>query len=85
MSYQTSNTVFLIKPYNPYIAPAANETIHYTYQVNGNEYAVVETTLDWGQPQLGLSIEEQDNYGYFLYNSLDEVMAYVKVLKEINK
>lgn len=85
MSYQTSNTVFLIKPYNPYIAPAANETIHYIYRINDRQYAIVETTLDWGQPQLGLSVEEEDNYGYFLYNSLDEAMAYVNLIKEINK
>lgn len=85
MSYQTSNTIFLIKPYNPYIAPAANETVHYIYQVNGNKYAVVETTLNWGKPELGLSIEEEDDYGYYFYKSFDEAMDFVKLLKECNR
>lgn len=80
-----NNTVFLIKPFSPYVPPAANETIHYVYRINDRQYAIVETILNWGKPELGLSIEEQDDYGYYFYKSLDDAMDFVKLLKECNR
>ncbi len=77
------NRVYLIKPYNPYVPAAENETIKYIYTINEQQFCIVETVLDWGKPQVGLSIDQEDNYGFYLYNNYEDALEYVKLIKRL--
>jgi len=78
-SMEQTNTVFIIDPYSKY----CNDKVVLTFTVNGKEYAVKETTLNCGIPQLN-SIEEEAEQPYFkLYNTLDEAKEYIKELKRL--
>lgn len=75
----TKQTVFIVDVYSKY----ANERVIFTFFINGREYAVKETTLEWGIPVIS-SIEESAAQPYFkLYNTLEEAKEYVRQLKQL--
>ena len=78
-------TIFLVKPYNPYVPLAPEEKIRYRYKIHDTQYAIVETVLNWGKPEVGLPIEDEDYCGFYLYNSFDEAMDFVRLIKEYNR
>lgn len=79
------NTVFLIKPYNPYIRPAEGETIRFIFTLHDRQFAICEATLDWGRAQVAVPIDEEDDFGYRLYDTYEEAYDYVQLLKRLAK
>ena len=51
------NTIFLIKPYNPYISPAEGEIIRHIFKVYDQDFAICEAYLDWGKANVAVPIE----------------------------
>ena len=79
------NKVYILKPYTPYIAAAQGEIIKYKFRLYDQWYCISEVQLEWGQPQVARPLEEDDNYGYVLYESFDDAMAYVNQLREFER
>lgn len=73
--------VYIIKPYNKYLHPEKGETIISIFCIYDNWYCISEVELEWGTPRVARTLEEQDNFGYHLYNTLEEAQAYVSLLK----
>lgn len=79
------NKVYIIKPYNPYVLPAEQEIIRYIFRIYDSQYCISEVVLNWGQPQTSRPIEEEDNFGYNLFNTFDEAMEYVQLIRRLSK
>lgn len=73
--------VYIVKPYSDYLPPERDETILKRFTLYGNKYCISEVALEWGQPRVSRPVGEQDNFGYFLYNTYEEAELYVKKLK----
>lgn len=78
-------TVFLIKPYSAHISPAPNEKVHDIFKINEQEYAIVETILEWGKPQIAQTIEQEDSYGFYLYNSYKDAKYFADLVRRYNR
>lgn len=73
----TNQTVFIIDTYNKY----SSDNIVSVFKVHDREFAIKQTTLEWGKPQLS-AIEDQDEY-FHIYNTLEEAREYVRTLKKL--
>ncbi len=77
--------VYIIKTYNPYIAPADGETIKFIFRLYEQQYCISEVSLYWGKPQVATPIELEDDFGYTMYDTYEDALAFVKELKEISR
>ena len=78
--------VYIITPYYPYIPPAQGQRNLFVYSINGRQFCITEVDLEWGQPKVALPIEEQsESWNYKYFQTYDEAMDYVKLIKEINR
>ena len=76
---------FIITTYNKYNQWDRAHS-RYTFEINGQQYAIMEVGLEWGQPQLQLSIEKDDNPGaYRLYSTYNDALQFVKHIRHLNK
>lgn len=80
-----NNKVYIIKPYDQNLSPQKDETILKKFSLYGNKYCISEVILEWGQPIVARLIQEQDGFGYFLYDTKQEAEMYVKKLKEFER
>lgn len=80
-----NNKVYIIKPYNKYLLPQLGETVLYKFNLYDTQYCISEVILQWGKPLVARLIEQQDDYGYYLYNTYQQAMNYVKILKQIER
>ena len=56
----------------------------YKFEINGQWYAIKEVQLEWGQPQIGYRIESNSYSSYFIYNTIEEAMEFVRRMKSLN-
>ena len=76
---------FIIDKYDKY-SRWDREHSKYIFEINEQWYAVKEVILFWGKPQLPTKIEyEQNPETYFIYNTEEEAMAFVRKMKSYNK
>ena len=78
-----NSKVYIIKPYNKYMLPQPGEQILYKFNLYNNEYCISETNLQWGKPIVARPLEQQDDFGYHLYNPYEQALSYVLQLKQI--
>ena len=68
---------YIIDSYNKYDGWDREHSV-YTFEINGNWYAVKEVILFWGKPQLPMRINEDKNpETYFIYGTKEEAMRFV--------
>ncbi len=79
------NTIFLIKPYSPYISPAEGEIIRHIFKVYDQDFAICEAYLDWGKANVAVPIEQEDTFGYYYYNTYEEALEYANIIKRLAK
>lgn len=77
---------FIIEKYNRYDR-WDREHSKYIFEINEQWYAVKEVILFWGQPQLPIRIERNEKpetYPYFIYDTEEQAMEFVKLMKSLN-
>ena len=61
------------------------EHAKYTFEINGNWYAVKEVEMDLGVPKLPLRIDIEDNPEvYYVYDTKEDAMQFVRMMKKLN-
>ena len=56
----------------------------YRFTIHDIEYAVKEVKMEWGLPQLPPKIEETPPSLYYIYNTLEEALQYVQLIRKLN-
>lgn len=75
---------FIIDSYNKYDSWDRNHSV-YKFNVNGNQYAVKEVEIDWGLPVLGERVDRENMPEFYcIYETLDEAMGFVKMMRRLN-
>lgn len=77
---RVSSTVFIVDTYNKY---ARNKNVCYVFHIHDNWYCIREVELNWGNPIFPEKPFDETNY--YLYNTYEEAITYVKTLKRVNK
>lgn len=55
------------------------------FKVNENWYAIYSVEMKWGIPQLNFSaIEDKNADQYYVYETLEEAMHFVNIMKGLN-
>ena len=76
---------FIIDRYNRF-DKFDKEHSKYVFEINEQQYAIKEVILFWGQPQLAVDIQHDQNpETYHLYESYEEAMEFVQRMKKINR
>lgn len=76
---------FIITTYNKYNQWDRAHS-RYTFEINGQQYAIMEVGLEWGLPQLPFSIDKNDNpNSYHLYDTYNSALEFVKHMRHLNK
>lgn len=73
-----SQTVFLIDEYNKY---RDKDKVRGIYLLNGRYWAILETELVWGKPQLDRF--DSDEIEFHLYSTLEEAQDFMHALKKL--
>lgn len=73
--------VYIIKPYNKYLLPQRQQRIVYKFNLYDNAYCISQVSLEWGHPIVARLIQEQDDFGYHLYDTYEDALKYVQQLK----
>ena len=75
---------FIIDTYNKYdIWDRAHSVLK--FRINDNWYAIKSVELEWGVPQLGLKVDQDDDPAFYhIYNTYEEAYAFVQQMKLIN-
>ena len=75
---------FIIDRYNKY-DPWDREHQRKTFEINEQWYAIYEVELEWGLPVLPIRVDyDQDAKQYFVYNTEEEAMRFVILMKGLN-
>lgn len=77
---------FIIDTYNKYDS-WDREHARLVFEINQQWYAIKEVILFWGQPQLPLKVdggEEPETYPHFIYDTYEQALAFVKLMKSLN-
>ena len=75
---------FIIDRYNKYNGWDRQHRA-YSFELNGQQYAIFEVELEWGLPVLGESIEfEKNREQYQVYGTKEEAMRFVRLVKRFN-
>ena len=56
----------------------------YRFKINENWYAVKEIEMKWGLPQLPMRMEEQMPESYYIYEELEDAMAFARKIRSLN-
>ena len=76
---------YIIDTYNEYSKWDRSHSV-YTFTINEQMYAIKRVELQWGIPQLPSHIDrEVDPTSYFIYNSREEALDYIKQIKSLNR
>ena len=63
--------------------PEIGQRIVYKFNLDDNQYCISQVNLEWGKPVVARPIEQQDDFGYHLYNTYEQALSYVLQLKQI--
>lgn len=78
-----NNKVYIIKPYNKYLLPQRGETIVYKFELYNTQYCISEVELQWGKPIVARLLQQEDDFGYYLYDTYQQALSYIKQLKTL--
>lgn len=83
MERSSEQEVFIVDTFDP-LNKVANQDCVMTFQINGHDFCIRRTILDWGRPVLhGRPVDEDEEFLNFkIYNTLDEAKAFVRRLKQ---
>ena len=74
-------SIFVVDTYNKY---RNKDKVRRVFLLHGTWYAIYETTLFWGKPELGY-IDDDNFLFYALFLTLEEANAYVDKILSVAK
>lgn len=75
---------FIIDTYNKW-SKWDKEHARYTFEMNGEWYAIMEVQVENGMPKLPVRIlEETEPSIYYIYKSFEAAMMYVRKVRSLN-
>ena len=75
---------FIINTYNKY-DQWDRAHARKVFEINGNQYAIMEVELDWGQPVLPMRVNEYDIQGsFYIYDTYQDALKFVQLIKGLN-
>ena len=75
---------YIIDSYNKYDS-CDREHQRKTFEINEQWYAIYEVEVEWGLPVLPLrTMYDQDTKQYFIYDTKEEAMRFVQLMKGLN-
>lgn len=80
----SNNTVFIVDIYNPY--SPYNDNVRSIFWLNERQWCIRELTCSWGKPVIHTLIEDDvQPKDFYLYNTYEEALSYIKNLIKINR
>lgn len=75
---------FIINTYNKYDW-WDREHARKTFEINGNQYAIMEVELDWGQPMLPMRVDQEERpENFYIYDTYEDALRFVQLMKGLN-
>ena len=75
---------FIIGAYNKYDFWDRQHSV-YKFRINETWYAIKEVQLEWGLPQLGLRVDEDEMpESYHIYDTYEDALEFARKMKAIN-
>ena len=79
------NTVFILDTYNPHSCKQIQDAVRYKFSINGVQYAIYESALEWGLITLPRAIDEETLPDFCYFSTFDEALNFVKEMKRVNE